>query len=353
MAKLNEGDVIEGIFTIGIGLYLAEGKIDKTKLNNIRTKIDPSVFSSGRVKYVIAKDLMRNKPGRPPDFFNVNLEIRLKAESTSMAFGNEYEVMYSSSKDVGKIDKKIDQLIAQMNSASFTRKIKGAVDFFLDNNTGEIVTFNVIADGIAGESSGGAVKGDVTLEVFATRKGSTKKIISGALPFSIKSESVTVANLSPYKGMLAIASALDIRWDAADRYIRLSKPFTGPVEQASKFKMIEQLYFDLKDEIKKKSNSNRKQFTKTAMDFFATSVFGNDMADVIDVSSSGVKEITIEYFNKLRENIELTVQESGNNLIFVDFKTKTPIFQIRTKLRPPPANEAKFYLEAGKGVYSK
>jgi hypothetical protein len=352
MAKLNEGDVIEGIFTIGIGLYLADGKIDKTKLNKIRTQIDPKMFITGRAKHVIAKDVMRSKPGRPPDFFNINLEMRLKNESTSMAYGGEYAVLYNSSKDVGNIDKKIDQLIAQMQSANFTRRIKGAVDYFLDNNVGEIVTFNVIADGIAGESSGGEVKGDVTLEVYAVKKGSNQKIISGILPFSIKSESVTVANLSPYKGMLAIADAMGIKWDAADKYVRLTKPFKGPVEQAAKFKMIEELYAELKTEIKKAS-SNKTKFTKDAMDFFATSTFGNDLSDVVDVQSSGVKEITVEYFEKLKQNVSLTVEERGLNLVFVDVNTKSPIFQIRTKLRPPPANEAKFYLEAGKGVYSK
>jgi len=38
--------------------------------------------------------------------------------------------------------------------------------------------------------------------------------------------------------------------------------------------------------------------------------------------------------------------------VFVDKKTKAPIFQIRTKLRES-ANEAKFYLEVGKGIYAK
>ena len=33
MAKLNEGDVIEGIFTIALSLYLAYGKVDKNELN--------------------------------------------------------------------------------------------------------------------------------------------------------------------------------------------------------------------------------------------------------------------------------------------------------------------------------
>ena len=155
MAKLNEGDVIEGIFTIALCLYLAYGKVDKLQLNKIRTQVDTKMFSTGRFKYAVAQNLMRQRPRKPPDIFNVNFEMRLKPESVSGAFDKEFEVLYKSSRDIGKIGKKIDQLIASFNRADFARKADGAVNYFLDNNVGEVVTFTVIADGIAGESSGG------------------------------------------------------------------------------------------------------------------------------------------------------------------------------------------------------
>ena len=61
MAKLNEGDVIEGIFTIALSLYLAYGKVEKSKLNLIRTQIETKLFSSGRFKHVVASNLKRQK----------------------------------------------------------------------------------------------------------------------------------------------------------------------------------------------------------------------------------------------------------------------------------------------------
>ena len=350
MAKLNEGDVIEGIFTIALSLYLAYGKVDKNELNKIRTKIDTKMFSTGRFKYSVVENHMRQKGKNPPDFFNVGFEMRLKPESVVGAFDKEYEVLYKSSKDIGNINKKIDKLIQATTTANFVKRAAGAVNYFLDNNYGEVVTFMVISDGIAGEASGGELKGDVTLEVHAVRKGSTKKLIAGSLPFSLKSESVTVANLSPYNGMLDIADALGIKWTAKEDYIRLSKPFFGPVEQKAKFELITSLYNDLKTEIIKESN--KPQFTKNALDFLSKSIFGSDLSDVVDVNSSGLKEITVEYFNNLRKTVQLTATASGNNLVFKDKKTDVPIFQIRTKLRPPPANEAKFYLEVGKGIYA-
>jgi hypothetical protein len=351
MAKLNEGDVIEGIFTIGLGLYIADGSVDKKKLNQIRTKVDPQMFRTGKVKYAIAEGLVKQRKGKAADIFNVYIEIRLKAESTSEAFGKEYDVLYKSSKDVGNIDRKITNLINQIESANFSRKVRGAIDYFLNNNIGEFVTFTIVADGIAGESSGGEVKGDVTLEVYATRKGSTKRLISGALPFSLKSESVTVASLSPYNGMLNIAEAMKIKWDAREKYIRLSKPFKGPVEQKAKFELIVSMYEDLKKEILKKSKSSN-TFSKDTFGFLEKSIFGSDLADVIDITKSGIKEVTKEYFDSLKENVKLNIDARNNNLVFIDSKNKNPIFQIRTKLRRE-ANEAKFYLEIGKGIYSK
>lgn len=350
MAKLNEGDIIEGIFTIALSLYLAYGEVDKKQLNQIRKEIDTKMFSTGRFKYTVVENFPRQKGKNPPDFFTVKFEMRLKPESVKGAFDKEFEVLYNSSNDVGNIDKKIDQLIKSTESASFVRKAKGAVDYFLDNSTGEMVYFTVIADGIAGEASGGEVKGDVTLNVYATKKGSTKKIIGGSISFSLKSESVTVSNLSPYFGMLKIADAMGIRWNAEEKYIRLTKPFKGEVEQKAKFELIESMYSELVDKII--AISNQQNFSKIAFDFLHKNIFGSDKAEVIDVSSSGVKEITLEYFENLKKNVTLIAKKNGNNLQFVNKNTNVPIFQIRTKLRKE-ANEAKFYLEVGKEAYAK
>ena len=350
MAKLNEGDVIEGIFTIALALYLAYGEVDKRKLNKIRTEIDTKMFSTGRFKYAVVKNHIRQRAKKPPDIFNVNFEMRLKFESTIGAFNKEYEVLYEPSKDIGKIDKKIDQLIASFNKTDFSRRAAATANQFLDNNIGEVVTFNVIADGIAGESSGGNVKGDVTLEVYAIGKKSNKKIISEPVSFSLKSESVTVANLSPYNGMLDFAEAMGIKWNAKADYIRLSKAFYGPTEQKAKFKLISSMYNELKTEIIKKSNDSN--FTKTAFSFLKKSIFGSDLANVIDVQRGTVKEITVEYVNALENTIKLIAEAKGNNLVFKTVGAGIPIFQIRTKLLEN-RNEAKFYLEVGKGIYRK
>lgn len=353
MAKVNEGDVMEGIFSIALALYIADGKIDKTKLNRLRTKIEPSIFSTGRVSLVVAESVSKRLPPKPQDIFTVMTEIRLKPASVVGAFGKEFDKLYySRSRDIGKIDDKIDQLIDSVTSSNFSTRVRTLTQRFLLNNKTERVVFSVVADGIAGESSGGELKGDVTLNVYAQINRRRVLVKGGVIPFSIKSGSVTVANLSPYRGMLDIADAMDIEWDGETKYARLSKPFTGRVELAAKFKLITKMYDELKEKILKKSKTDTKAFSVKCLNFLDKSIFGSDRASVVDIQENKVKEITPEYFDYLKEKVELVVQAKGNNLVFVDKKSNEPIFQIRTKLRPPPANEAKFYLEVGKGIYA-
>lgn len=353
MAKVNEGDVMEGIFSIGLALYIAEGAIDKTKLNRLRTKIEPSVFSTGRVTLMVADSVNKRQSPNPADSFTVLAEIRLKPASVAGAFGKDFnKLYYSKSRDIGKIDDKIDQLVKSVESSTFSNRVRALTQRFLANNKRDKVTFSVVADGIAGESSGGELKGDVTLNVYAETGKRRVLVQGGVIPFSIKSGSVTVANLSPYRGMLDIAEAMGIEWEGESKYERLSKPFTGAAELAAKFKLISKMYADLKTEVVKKSKGDTKAFSARCLDFLGKSIFGSDRASVVDIQENKVKEITPEYFDYLKKVVELVVQAKGNNLVFVDKKSNQPIFQIRTKLRPPPANEAKFYLEVGKGIYA-
>ena len=155
-----------------------------------------------------------------PDIFNVNLMIRLKEASVTGAYGKEYKMKYAKSADIGNIGRKLDNLIesAEPSKSSYAKKLFDARNQFLKNTQQETVTFNVIADGIAGESSGGQIKGDVTVDIEAVTSKGKSKIFSQSIPFSLKSESVTVANLSPYNGMLDIAKAFGLEWKDVEKY---------------------------------------------------------------------------------------------------------------------------------------
>jgi hypothetical protein len=350
MAKINEGDVMEGLFAITIAVLLAEGSVDKGKINSIRSLIEPKMFATGRFEYAVAKSKKVQKGSNPPDIFNVNLTVRLKEASVTGAYGKEYKMTYSKSSDIGNIGKKLENLIssAEPNRSSYAKKLFEARDQFLKNNQGETVTFNVIADGIAGESSGGAVKGDVTVSVEAETSKGKSKIFTQSIPFSLKSESVTVANLSPYNGMIDIAKAFGLKWKDISKYDDIRKKAVTAAEKKHRFKLIRLMY----EELKRMIVNNKMDINKRAFNFLQDAIFGKDLADVVDMQKSAVKEITYEYFEKLKESTKLRVTSSGNNIVFSDAKNNVPIFQLRTKLREE-ANEAKFYLEVGKGIYKK
>lgn len=149
--------------------------------------------------------------------------------------------------------------------------------------------------------------------------------------------------------MLAIAAGLGIKWDAKEKYARLAKPFNGPKEQKEKFRLIQLMYSDLQKEIK--SIAAGGTFTRNAFSFLRKSIFGSDLANVVDIRGGQIKEITVEYFDALAKITTLDIEAKGNNLVFINKQTKVPIFQLRTKLRKE-ANEAKFYLEVGSGIYA-
>jgi hypothetical protein len=351
MAKINEGDVMEGLFAIAIAVLLAEGKVNKGDVNKIRSSVEPKLFSTGRFEYAVAENKKVKKSNNPADTFNVNLVVRLKEASVTGAYGKEYKMKYSKTSDIGNIGTKLDTLIesATPGRSSYARKLFEARDQFLENNQGETVTFTVIADGIAGESSGGAVKGDVMVEIEAQSSKGRSKIFSQSIPFSLKSESVTVANLSPYNGMVDIASAFGLKWKNINKYDDIKKRATTTAEKAHRFKLIERMY----DELKVMITQNKVDISNRAFNFLQDAIFGKDLADVVDMQKGVVKEITYDYFSKLRKSTKLRVTSEGKNIVFRDSKDNTPIFQLRVKLRPPPANEAKFYLEVGKGIYKK
>ena len=350
MAKINEGDVMEGLFAIAISVLLADGSVDKGSINKIRSSIEPKLFATGRFEYAVAKNKKVKKSSNPADIFNVNLVMRLKQASVTGAYGKEYVMQYSRSSDIGNIGKKLDSLVesANPNRSSYAKKLFKARDQFLDNNQGETVTFTVVADGIAGESSGGTIKGDVTVEIEAESSKGKSKIFSESIPFSLKSESVTVANLSPYDGMISLAKAFGLKWKNVEKYAEIKKRALTPAEKKHKFKLIRMMY----DELRKMLVNNKLDVSNRAFNFLQDAIFGKDLADVVDMQKSGVKEITYEYFSKLKKTTKLRISSSGNNVVFSDVKTNVPIFQLRTKLLED-RNEAKFYLEVGKGIYKK
>ena len=188
MAGLNEGDVMEGIFSIGIADMFAYGTANKTRINSIRAQIDTKMFQTGTYDYVVY-DKNQQLKGFPADHVTIRLKMRLKHGSTQWAYGDDWAIDYNNIGDIGNIDSKINQIVGIINGPNYVNMIQTAKNNWLKNNTSDKVVVDIIADGIAGEQSGGNVKGDIMVNI----QMNDDQILSEEMIFSLKSCSNTVA----------------------------------------------------------------------------------------------------------------------------------------------------------------
>ena len=352
MAKLNEGDVMEGVFAIALAQLFAYDRIDKGKLNQIRAQIEPKMFQTGRYETIVR----RFSEGNPKDNIEVKLIVRLKYQSTMDAFGPNFEIMLEKASDVGNIGRKIDTLISYTNS-KYRAKIKRIRDAYLKNNESDDVAITITADGIAGETSGGEVKGDLDVDVVIN----DKTYLDERLNFSMKSGSKTLANLSPFNGMMDILRRFNIQLTDEEKYRKLLGEVLAtartPQEKKLKVQTIKELYSDVKKGLA--GLSSTPQLKQAAFQLFRDVTFGTDLAEVVDVDKTKVKEITLDGINKLEE--ETTSVEAGmvgDNIKFRLNPSNEVLFQLRFKNRSSSVNgefnikELKFYVEAGKAAYA-
>lgn len=353
MAKLNEGDVMEGIFAIALAQLFAYGRIDKGKLNSLRARIEPAMFQTGRYTTIVREFY----EGSPQDNIKVVLNVRLKYQSTVSAFGPNYEVLMEKGSDVGNINQKINTLV-QYTNTKYAQKIQRVRDAYLKNNKSDKVDIVITADGIAGESSGGEIKGDLDVEVVVN---GTKYMDEG-LSFSMKSGSKTLANLSPFNGMMDIIKRFGIVLPKEQTYRKLLGETLAqaktPKEKELKVKTIRELYSDIKKGLVNLNSSP--SMVAATFKLFRDVTFGSDLADVVDVEKSKVKEITVDHINKLEQSTtSVDTRMTGDNIKFVLQPSNQELFQLRFKNRSGMINgefnikELKFYVEAGKAAYSK
>ena len=102
------------------------------------------------------------------------------------------------------------------------------------------------ADGIAGETSGGEIKGDLDVDVVIN--GQT--YLDERLNFSMKSGSKTLANLSPFNGMMDILRRFGIQLKDEEKYRKILGEVLATArtskEKKLKVQTIKELYSDVK-----------------------------------------------------------------------------------------------------------
>jgi hypothetical protein len=236
----NIGDCAEGAFAITLALYVCQNDLMpnnahlEPNLLNVKywmKQIDPSFFENGGTwtktlydgKASLAKQIGKkttedqsktSKTSKqiPVDYARVTISIGLKPKSVEGIFGqNGYENV--------TLDLIINQMLT--DGGRYKYQIDSFKKRYMTNNTSEYIDVDIRTIGKEGEQSGGAIKGDIQLQVSIQRYsletgkkiGSPHRQVFPTMYYSLKASATppkTIANESPIKALNSLANAFGV-----------------------------------------------------------------------------------------------------------------------------------------------
>lgn len=387
---MKEGSILEGIFATYCALILADPE-DGRDMVAIRRKIRETRIQSQLREYLkpgtrtTTRDIVINKsfpkddnfgypvtndekvlpriqnnsfitPGRrgyidprtkglvqsPPDSISVNLSIRLKASEVEEAYGRNLERMPPGI-DYGKLETKITQLIESRGSMFF-RKLIVAKNRFLKNNKTDIIQYQVIADGVAGESTGGNIKADVLIRITANGKS----LISENINFSLKSESSTIENVGLVRGVQEVYNMFSssLRGQAAnDAQVLL--------QQLTSSRRVNRTALTAFFNLISNNLPSGTGLTNQYFQYFKTKAFGADKSQVVNITRRGLEEMNIGYIEYLQKfgaagsPLLLEVRATEGDIRFVGSNIQGEEFLFKIRLKKEHGEIKKMMIETG------
>ena len=387
---MKEGSVLEGIFATYCALILIDPE-DGRDFPKIRDKIRSTRIQAQIVEYLrpgkrtatrdvqISKSFPRDDnfgypvtnnagvlpriqngsivtPGRreyknpdtgekqmsPADYISVNLSVRLKASEVEEAYGRNLEGMTPGT-DFGRIESKINQLIESRGSMFF-RKLIVAKNRFLKNNKSDQVQYNVIADGVSGETTGGDIKADVLIRITANGRS----IISENINFSLKSESSTIENVGLIRGVQEVYNMFSssLRGQAA-------RDAQVLVQQLTSSRRVNRTaltaFFNLISNNLPTGTNNTTQYFQ----YFKTKAFGVDKSQVVNVTRRNVQEMNMGYIEYLQkfgasgQPLLLEVRATDGDIRFIGSNIPGSEFLFKIRLKREHGEIKKMMIETG------
>jgi len=388
---VKEGSIMEGILAIYIAMILADPN-DGENINDLKGNIDKfrkqTVLKEGLnprigIKKEFPKDddlgydvavgdpkvntfmkqgqpyIIQQKDGKPADFIQVALEVYLKPAEVYPGFGDEYDKYAEQKKDYGKLSKKIDTMIASKKSILFRKIIQAKKRFLMNKNT-DVIRYEVLADGVTGEQADGNIKADIMVKIIANGR----ELVRDQINLSVKSDSTTVQNAGIIKGLQSMYDVIGPPKSKSS----MAKKLMDDISKAkgeTKLQYVSAMFDLLGENLK---GSSGPDFTNRAFNFLEEAIFGDDMAQVVDLTSSGVKVKEIEpgqfkayrkYGNAGKPILLKARPESGDIRIMPMNETNKNnfLFKFRFKRRNYKDGSGqyveKIMIETGKLAYSK
>ncbi len=241
-----------------------------------------------------------------PDFSQVHLKIALKEAEVGTQYGSNLQKLIDGQPMPAKavenfesIKKRMDTLIKARSSSFFNRLIS-AKKRYLDNDTSDVMHWQVDADGVGGEKSRGTVKQDVSIKVWANGK----RIFEETLNFSLKASTVTVHSGGIYDGIQMMYELFGAYIPAtektnSDKMINdLQNGSLG--ERLTPVAAVDSLWRLLLDKIPTSPNM---QYSDHFWDVLEARLFGTGYKgyiQVLEMNQTEIREITQDYFNIMR-----------------------------------------------------
>jgi len=244
------------------------------------------------------------------DFSQVELKVRVKEAETGLYYGPNIKKLLDEEKEAGgvkdekygEIKKKMLQLINN-NQTAFFRDLKSVKQKYLKNSQNDAVKWGVDADGIAGETSGGSIKQDVTIQIFADGK----RILRSELNFSLKSDSVSIHGGGIYNSMPEIFEMFEgiipaSRVTEGKNYLKSITSKRGH-EETSKA-AINSVWRLVGDGIPKNQNTKLSDHFWGILEkrLFGSSTAYKGKIQVLEMNQTELREVTQKQFKKLKES---------------------------------------------------
>jgi len=244
------------------------------------------------------------------DFSQVELKVRVKEAETGAYYGPNIKKLLAQEAKKGKVsDDKYNAIKTKMlylinnNQTQFFKDLKTAKHQYLKNSENDSVKWTVDADGIAGETSGGAIKQDVTIQIFADGK----RILDSELNFSLKSDSVSIHGGGIYNSMPEIFEMFEKTIGSAKakegkKYLKSITEERGH-EETSKA-AINAVWRLVGEGIPKKVDT---KLSNHFWDILGKRLFGlsgsyKGKMQLLEMNKKELREITKQQFTKLRKS---------------------------------------------------
>jgi len=243
------------------------------------------------------------------DFSQVELKVRVKEAETGAYYGSNLKKLIEQERKKGKVsDKGYNEIKKKMlylinnNQTQFFKDLKTAKRKYITNSENDAVRWTVDADGIAGETSGGEIKQDVTIQIFADGK----RILRSELNFSLKSDSVSIHGGGIYNSMPEIfdmfKKLMPSRIEEGKKYLKSITTKKGH-EETSK-DAINAIWRLVGEGIPKSVDTALSNHLWGILEkrLFGSSTAYNGKMQLLEMNKTELREITRKQFTKLKNS---------------------------------------------------